>query len=346
MDGDQFDDLVRTLSSRRSALGGLVGSGVAMLLRLAGPDQAAAHNPLPACRRIKDKRKRARCIRRARRHNATHQTPPPPPPCTPNCAGKSCGSDGCSGSCGSCSGTTTCVGGTCQTTCTPNCAGKNCGSNGCGGSCGTCSGGQVCSNPANGGICQSTCTPSCAGKNCGSNGCGGSCGTCTGGLVCSNPANGGTCQCPAVTCGGNCCAGGQQCFGTACWPDSEEMAFVTLINNHRAANGLSALTLQNQLGAAAELHSQDQATNSFSSHTGSDGSSPDQRITRAGYAYSWWGENIYWGGGTASEAFTWWRNSPSHNANMLSSNFTQLGIGRARSSAGVWYWTTTFGRPR
>jgi len=34
--------------------------------------------------------------------------------CTPNCAGKSCGSDGCGGTCGTCSGTGTC-GGTCTT---------------------------------------------------------------------------------------------------------------------------------------------------------------------------------------------------------------------------------------
>ena len=187
------------------------------------------------------------------------------------------------------------------------------------------------------------CTPQCAGKACGNDGCGGSCGTCSGGATCSGS---GTCQCPTSLCSGICCGSGQTCIGNQCWADSEETSLITLLNNHRAANGRPALTLQSQLGAAAELHSQDQAAHTFSSHTGSDGSSPNQRMTRQGYAHSWWGENIYYGGGTASEAFTWWKNSSGHNANMLSTNFTQVGIGRAFSSASnYWYWTTIFGTP-
>ena len=39
-----------------------------------------------------------------------------------------------------------------------------------------------------------------------------------------------------------------------------------------------------------------------------------------------------------------WQNSTDHNNNMLSTNFTEIGIGRAQSSStGYWYWTTTFG---
>lgn len=120
-----------------------------------------------------------------------------------------------------------------------------------------------------------------------------------------------------------------------------------MINNHRAANGRAALAEQSQLTAAADRHSQDQATNNFSSHTGSDGSTIEQRITQSGYPWRAWGENIYWnsGDGAANAAFTWWRNSSGHNANMLNANFTEIGIARARSaSTGTWYWTTTFGR--
>jgi uncharacterized protein YkwD len=136
------------------------------------------------------------------------------------------------------------------------------------------------------------------------------------------------------------------CIGGGCWPDAEELSFVTLINNHRSANGVPPLALQPQLGVAAELHSQDQAIHQVMSHTGSDGSSPGQRISRAGHAYSGWGENVYAGSAAASVAFSRWRNSAGHNENMLNESFTQLGIGRARSSAGVWYWTSTLGCPR
>ena len=128
-------------------------------------------------------------------------------------------------------------------------------------------------------------------------------------------------------------------------PDAEERAFLTLINNHRRANNRSPLSLQDQLGIAAERHSQDQANRDRGGHAGSDGSDAGQRIARAGYDWSTWGENVFWSkpDGSAQAAFTWWKNSPDHNANMLSRSFTEIGIGRARSSSGWWYWTTTFG---
>jgi hypothetical protein len=125
--------------------------------------------------------------------------------CIPNCAGKNCGSNGCGGSCGSCPSTMLCNSvGVCQ--CNPQCSGKNCGSNGCGGTCGTCSSSMICNSL---GICQSsTCVPNCAGKNCGLNGCGGSCGTCNSTSSCNSI---GVCQCnpqcSGKTCGSNGCGG-------------------------------------------------------------------------------------------------------------------------------------------
>ena len=101
--------------------------------------------------------------------------------CSPNCAGKTCGSDGCQGTCGTCTDDAVCVAGTC---CTPACDGKQCGSDGCGASCGTCAAGSVCN--ANG---QCDCVPACAGRECGSDGCGGSCGTCGAGLSCDPVSN-------------------------------------------------------------------------------------------------------------------------------------------------------------
>ena len=42
-------------------------------------------------------------------------------------------------------------------------------------------------------------------------------------------------------------------------PDSEERAFLDLINDYRRNNGAGALTLNNNLGAAADYHSRDMA---------------------------------------------------------------------------------------
>ncbi|MBE0607142.1 MAG: CAP domain-containing protein, partial [Deltaproteobacteria bacterium] len=46
------------------------------------------------------------------------------------------------------------------------------------------------------------------------------------------------------------------------------------------------------LAMAAYLHSEDMALNNFFSHTGSDGSSAGQRISRQGYPWRTYGENI------------------------------------------------------
>jgi uncharacterized protein YkwD len=49
---------------------------------------------------------------------------------------------------------------------------------------------------------------------------------------------------------------------------------------------------------------------------------------------------------TADQVFADWKNSPSHNANMLSGAFTEIGIGRAYHDNPKydWYWCTEFGR--
>ena len=57
------------------------------------------------------------------------------------------------------------------------------------------------------------------------------------------------------------------------------------------------------------------------------------------------GENLAAGASTAAATFTQWRNSPGHNANMLSANYVVMGIGRAYGATSQygWYWTNTFG---
>ncbi|HEY7035905.1 MAG TPA: CAP domain-containing protein [Thermomicrobiales bacterium] len=142
---------------------------------------------------------------------------------------------------------------------------------------------------------------------------------------------------------GNGTAGGTT---TPACVDGEELAFLTLINDYRAANGVGPLTLSPTLSAAAKAHSQDMATQNFLGHTGSDGSTPQQRMTAAGYTgANFTGENVFAGDEKASGAFAWWKNSPPHNANMLSPNFKAIGIGRAFAAGSQfgWYWTTTFG---
>jgi uncharacterized protein YkwD len=129
---------------------------------------------------------------------------------------------------------------------------------------------------------------------------------------------------------------------------SYEATLIGLINDARQAQGLHPLTQQNQLSAAARLHSDDMACNDFISHTGSDGSSPADRVTDQGYSYSWVGENIFAGSSSPQTAFDWWMNSEPHRNNILHSSYTEIGIGYSylEDSRYHTHYTAVFARPR
>lgn len=128
--------------------------------------------------------------------------------------------------------------------------------------------------------------------------------------------------------------------------DGEEQAFLALINNYRAQNGLGTLSLNTELTNASDWMSNDMAVNNYFSHTDSLGRDPFQRMADFGYSYNTWkGENLAAGADTAQGAFDLWKNSPGHNANMLNANFKVIGIGRVYGAGSTygWYWTNAFG---
>lgn len=103
----------------------------------------------------------------------------------------------------------------------------------------------------------------------------------------------------------------------------------------------------NTLERASQLHAADMAANNYFSHTGLDGSTPAQRVTRAGYRYRAMGENIASGQRTPEDAVAAWIKSPPHCANLMNGVFTEMGVAyevNAASSMGV-YWTQMFGKP-
>lgn len=130
-----------------------------------------------------------------------------------------------------------------------------------------------------------------------------------------------------------------------------EQEVLTLVNSERTKVGCGALTANDKLVAAARGHSQDMADNDFFDHTGSNGSSPGDRIEAQGYNWSWWGENIAAGYTTPAAVMDGWMNSPGHRDNILNCNFTEIGIGyvyNAHDTGSVnyrHYWTQVFGRP-
>jgi len=111
---------------------------------------------------------------------------------------------------------------------------------------------------------------------------------------------------------------------------SIESAVLSMVNYQRAQAGVAALSASSALFTAARNHSQDMATNNFFSHTGSNGSSPFDRMTAAGFSFSAAAENIYAGNGgnnSAGSAVGAWMNSEGHRTNMLNPIYTHAGVG-------------------
>ena len=101
------------------------------------------------------------------------------------------------------------------------------------------------------------------------------------------------------------------------------------------------------LERAAVAHSQEMATRDYMDHIGHDGSSPADRVTRAGYKWSAIGENLASGVMTADAVVNGWVGSPHHCENLMSARFTEMSVAYAvdtKSNGGI-YWTQMFGTP-
>ncbi len=97
----------------------------------------------------------------------------------------------------------------------------------------------------------------------------------------------------------------------------------------------------------ALAYAQDMARYAFMDHTGRDGSSPQQRISRAGYAWVEAGENLARGVMNADAVVEGWLGSPEHCANLMRPAYTRMGVAFAvnpNDAAGV-YWAQEFARP-
>ena len=108
------------------------------------------------------------------------------------------------------------------------------------------------------------------------------------------------------------------------------------------------LSLESHLTSAARTQARDMAKHNRLDHTGSDGSEPDQRVTRAGYKWRTTGENIASGPTTPDEVMEGWLASPGHCENLMSPRFQEMGIAWVvdpKSAAGV-YWAQVFGTRR
>jgi len=105
-----------------------------------------------------------------------------------------------------------------------------------------------------------------------------------------------------------------------------EQQMVTLVNQDRVKLGLKPLTVDMSLVKAARLKSQDMIDKHYTSHISPTYGSPFDMMKSMGITYNTAGENIA-GAATVDRAYTNLMNSAGHRSNILSPNYTKIGIG-------------------
>lgn len=102
-------------------------------------------------------------------------------------------------------------------------------------------------------------------------------------------------------------------------------------NIQRSQHGKTALALNGLLNQAAQQKANDMAARNYWSHTSPEGTQPWQVISSVGYVYTTAGENLAYGFATSADTVTGWMNSAGHRANVLSTDFREVGFGIANS---------------
>jgi uncharacterized YkwD family protein len=118
-----------------------------------------------------------------------------------------------------------------------------------------------------------------------------------------------------------------------------EQKVVELTNQERAKQGLPALEVDAELSKVAKEKSRDMQANNYFSHDSPTYGSPFDMMKQFGVEYSAAGENIAMGQPTPEEVVQAWMNSDGHRKNILSSNYTHIGVGYVENGH---YWTQQF----
>lgn len=101
---------------------------------------------------------------------------------------------------------------------------------------------------------------------------------------------------------------------------------VNLVNQERSKAGLRPLTSNSALTAMALDKAKDMYNNGYFDHTSPTYGSPFDMMSTYGIRYSYAGENIAKGQQTPEAVMKAWMNSTGHRQNILSPNFTQIGV--------------------
>ena len=134
--------------------------------------------------------------------------------------------------------------------------------------------------------------------------------------------------------------------------DSIRQEFLDAVNLARSVDRMCgatsypaapAVAWSDLLAMAAYHHSEDMAINQLFSHTGSDGSTPGERIDREGYGWWTYGENIAVGYQSVSSVMQGWLDSAGHCRNIMDPALAEIGAafaeGQYPGNPAAPYWT-------
>lgn len=121
-----------------------------------------------------------------------------------------------------------------------------------------------------------------------------------------------------------------------------ESQLISLINKGREAAGCDKLDANGRLRNSARAHSADMAKNGYVGRKGSDDSSPQDRMRKAGYKHPK-SENVGSGYPSAQAAYDAWRSDSGQSGALDDCDLKAVGVGVVLAKDGTPYWTADFG---
>lgn len=125
--------------------------------------------------------------------------------------------------------------------------------------------------------------------------------------------------------------------------DRIQFSMLDSVNALRAERGVAPLQFDAALNAAAATHARDMARQNRPWHFGSDGSSPIDRVARAGFDGRMLGENISETYETELETLAAWMEDPATRVVILEPRARRIGFDWFQESNGKIWWTLVTG---
>lgn len=121
----------------------------------------------------------------------------------------------------------------------------------------------------------------------------------------------------------------------------------TALNNERTKASQTALNTNTQLTTAAKNHAVDMLCNNYFSTVGLDKSTPEERVSKAGFTGTGVVELIYASPtGTPQDAINWWMNNPQDKEQLLKADANVLGAAYVKSDKSLFggYFVVLLGK--